>query len=389
LKGIPVQFEFATAGRIVFGPRTLSQAGKAAAALGKVALVITGRSPARAGALLAELDASGVRTHLHMVADEPTVEDALAGAESARDNGCQLVIGFGGGSALDASKAIAAFATNPGDPYDYLEVIGRALPLPNAPLPVIAIPTTAGTGSEVTRNAVLASLEHAVKVSVRSPLMLPRVAIVDPELTWSVPPAVTASTGLDALTQLIEPFVSVRATPFTDAICREAMPRAANALPVVYADGQNATQREQMAFASLCGGLALANAGLGAVHGFAGPFGGMYHAPHGAICAALLAPVTEANLAALAQQGSGHPALMRYREAAKMCTGSVEAGPADLVVWLRELARSLSIPGLSTYGFSMADAGTLIERALASSSMKGNPVALDAAALEVVLEKAL
>lgn len=384
-----MQFEFATAGRIVFGPGVAAQAGKATAAIGRRALVITGRSPGRAAALIADLEEHGVTVSMHAVVDEPTIEDAVQGAAVAREQKCEIVIGFGGGSALDAAKAIAAFAANPGDPFDYLEVIGRAKPLPFAPLPVVAIPTTAGTGSEVTRNAVLASPDHAVKVSVRSPGMLPRLALVDPLLTHSVPPAVTASTGLDALTQLIEPFVSVRATPFTDAICREAMPLAASALPRACADGSDADAREQMSFASLCGGLALANAGLGAVHGFAGPFGGMHHAPHGAICAALLAAVTAANLEAIREQGSDHPALARYEEAAVRCTGDLNADPDDLVTWLDEMRKALAIPGLSHYGFRMEDADGLIQRAIVSSSMKGNPIPLDEAALRAVLERAL
>lgn len=384
-----MQFEFATAGRIVFGPGVATQAGKLAAGLGHRALLITGRSVERAAALVADLTANGIEVHQRAIVDEPTVDDAVQGATAARQNQCDLVVAFGGGSVIDAAKAIAALAANPGDPFDYLEVIGRAMPLPNQPLALIALPTTAGTGSEVTRNAVLASPENHVKVSIRSWGMLPRFAIVDPMLTYSVPPATTASTGLDALTQLIEPFVSSRATPFTDAICREALPRAARALPAVFHDGQDTTAREQMSFASLCGGLALANAGLGAVHGFAGPFGGMYHAPHGAICAALLAPVTEANVETLRAQGGVHPALVRYREAAALCTGDPGADADDLIAWLKGLTGTLGVPGLSAYGFQIEDSPELIQRAIVSSSMKGNPTPLAESTLRVVLEKAM
>ena len=210
------------------------------------------------------------------------------GVELARREQCDLVIAFGGGSAIDAGKAIAALLANGGELTDYLEVIGKGQPLRHPSVPFIAVPTTAGTGSEVTRNAVLASAEHQVKVSMRSPLMLPRLAVVDPELTLELPPAVTASTGLDALTQLIEPYVSIRANPLTDGFCLEGLRRVSRSLRRAYHAGRDITAREDMSLASLLGGLALANAGLGVVHGFAAPVGGMFHAPHGAICAALL-----------------------------------------------------------------------------------------------------
>ena len=275
-----MNFEFATATRIVFGSGKLAEAGSIARGLGQRALLVTGADPARAARLGELLDKAGVEFVTFAVAGEPSVALAVAGAELARTGRCELVIACGGGSVIDAGKAIAALATNLGDPLDFLEVVGRGQPLRAAPLPFIAIPTTAGTGAEVTRNAVLAVPEQRVKVSLRSPLMLPRVALVDPELTLGLPPALTASTGLDALTQLLEPFVSGRANPFTDALCRDGLRRCARSLRRAFHDGQDAAAREDMALASLFGGLALANAGLGAVHGFAGPIGGMFPAPH-------------------------------------------------------------------------------------------------------------
>ena len=300
-----------------------------------------------------------------------------------------LVIAFGGGSVIDAGKAIAALATNPGDPLDFLEVIGRAQPLRADPLPFLAIPTTAGTGAEVTRNAVLGSPEHRVKVSLRSPRMLPRVALVDPELTLGLPPALTTATGLDAFTQLLEPFVSVRANPLTDALCRDGLARAARALPRVFADGSDLAARSDMALASLFGGLALANAGLGAIHGFAGPLGGMCGAPHGALCAALLAPSTAVNLAALAARAPQSPALARYREAARLVTGDPAATESALVPWLRELTQRLEIPGLRHYGIGADEFDDIVTKAGQASSMKGNPIALTAAELKLVLTEAL
>ena len=283
-----MRFEFAAATRILFGPGTLQEVASLALGMGKRAFVVTGRSAERAAPLLEGLKEHRVESVLANVPGEPTTDLALAGVERARETQCDFVIGIGGGSVLDAGKAIAALMTNKGDLFDYLEVIGRGNPLAHPSAPYIAVPTTAGTGSEVTRNAVLASPEHQVKVSLRSPSMLPRLAVVDPELMYSMPPAVTASTGLDALTQVLEPYVSNQANPMTDGICREGLGRAARSLRRAYEDGRDAEARQDMALVSLFGGLALANAKLGAVHGFAGPLGGLFPAPHGTICARLL-----------------------------------------------------------------------------------------------------
>lgn len=384
-----MRFEFATATRIIFGEGTLAEVGTLAAGLGRCALVVTGRSAERAAPLLARLGTAGVACQTFAVAHEPTVDLALQGTQVARDLGADLVIAFGGGSVIDAGKAIAALLTNPGDPFDYLEVIGRGQPLPHAAAPVIAIPTTAGTGSEVTRNAVLASPEHRVKVSLRSPLMLPAVALVDPELTYGLPPAITAYTGLDALTQVIEPFVTPAANPLTDAICREGIGRAGRALRRAVARGDDAEARADMAFAALCGGLALANARLGAVHGFAGPFGGMFDAPHGAVCAALLPHVMAANVAALRERAPEHPSLHRYEEVARLLTNDVRASANEGVAWVRDLVADLGVPGLAAYGLDEAAFDTLIPAAQRSSSMKGNPVALSDDELRAILARAM
>lgn len=384
-----MRFEFATATRIIFGEGTLAEVGTLAAGLGRCALVVTGRSAERAAPLLARLDAAGVACEIFAVAHEPTVELALQGTQAARDQGADLVIAFGGGSVIDAGKAIAALLSNPGDPFDYLEVIGRGRPLPNAPAPFIAIPTTAGTGSEVTRNAVLASPEHRVKVSLRSPLMLPAVALVDPELTYSLPPTLTAYTGLDALTQVIEPFVTPAANPLTDAICREGITRAGRALRRAVMRGDDAEARADMACASLCGGLALANARLGAVHGFAGPFGGMFDAPHGAICAALLPHVMAANVAALRARAPGHPSLRRYDEIARLLTCDERASADEGIAWVRDLVADLGVPGLASYGLDEAAFAALIPAVERSSSMKGNPIALRDDELRAILMRAL
>jgi alcohol dehydrogenase class IV len=298
-----------------------------------------------------------------------------------------MILGLGGGSVLDTGKAIAALVTNPGDVLDYLEVIGKGHSLINAPLPYIAIPTTAGTGSEVTRNAVIESTEQNVKVSLRSPMMLPRLALVDPELTYNLPPDITASAGLDALTQLIEPFVSVKANPMTDAICREGMYHAARSLRRAYQNGADIEARQEMSLASLFGGLALANAALGAVHGFAGPLGGMLHAPHGAVCARLLPFVMDANISALETRQPEHPALGRYVEIAKILTGAKDAAARDGVRWTRELVDALRIPKLSKYGMSEENFPEAVEKAMKANSFKGNPIALNEKELREILEK--
>lgn len=383
-----MRFEFATAGRILFGEGTLSEAGTLAAGLGRRALVVTGQSAERAAPLLTHLGEAGVACETFAVVHEPTVQLALDGTRRAQEMGCDLVIGFGGGSALDTAKAIAALLTNPGDPYDYLEVIGRGAALTRPAAPTIAIPTTAGTGSEVTRNAVLASPEHRVKVSLRSPLMLPTIALIDPELTYSLPPDVTAYTGLDALTQVIEPFVSSAANPLTDAICREGIWRAGRSLRRACRRGDDVEARADMAFAALCGGLALANARLGAVHGFAGPFGGMFDAPHGAVCAALLPHVMAANVAVLRARAPQHPALGRYDEIARLLTGNAAATADEGVAWVRALVAELNVPGLGTYGLDEAAFDVLIPAAQRSSSMKGNPIALTDNELRTILRQA-
>jgi alcohol dehydrogenase class IV len=307
----------------------------------------------------------------------------------AKAGRCELVIGFGGGSALDAAKAIAAMLANDGELLDYVEIIGRGQPLTKPSAPFIAIPTTAGTGAEVTRNAVLASPEHRLKVSLRSPLMLAKVAVVDPELTCDLPPALTASTGLDALTQLIEPFVCNRANPMTDGLCVEGLRRAARSLRVAFSKGQDKDAREDMAVASLFGGLALANAGLGAVHGFAGPIGGSFSAPHGAICAALLPHVMAMNLRALRRRDPHGAALFRYEEAAWWLTGDSKAKADDGVKWVRALVTDLKVPRLASFGIQREHFPDLVTKAANASSMKANPIVLTPEELTETLEQAM
>ncbi len=382
-------FEFATATRILFGAGKLSEAAPAAKAMGQRALLVTGRSPGRARRLQDALESEGLEVTVFSVSGEPTIPMVRAATEAARQKQCDVVLSFGGGSAIDAGKAVAALLGNGGDPLDYIEVIGKGRKITRPSVPFLAIPTTAGAGSEVTRNAVLASPEHRVKASLRSPLMLPRLALVDPELTLDLPPEITAATGLDALTQLIEPYVSIRANPMTDIFCLEGIRRAARSLVRAYEDGRNLAARTDMAFASLLGGLALANAGLGAVHGFAAPVGGMFPAPHGAVCAALLPHVMHANIRALRERAPEHPSLERYRIVARLLTGDEKAAAEDGVEWVRQTARKLRIPPLGAYGLTPAGVPAVVEKASRASSMKGNPIALTPAELTGILVAAI
>lgn len=338
-------FEFATARRILFGPGRLADVRPLVN--GRPLVVLGGSDAARRRAepLLRQLDACATFS----VTGEPTLQTARDALACAQAEHCDSVISFGGGSVIDTGKAVAMLLTNGGDPLDYAEVIGRGLPVSQPSAPFIAIPTTAGTGAEATRNAVLGSPEHHVKVSLRSPWMLPAVAVVDPTVMVATP-----ESRLDALTQLIEPFVSCRANPFTDMLCREGMDRAVRATV------------EDAALAALYSGMALANAGLGAVHGLAGPLGGMYHAPHGALCAALLPAVFEMN-ERLA------PNRERFAE--------VRRRVGDLT--LGQKVRRLRDLGVRTAEFPV-----IIEKAKATSSMKANPVILSDVQLREILERA-
>ncbi|HET9931226.1 MAG TPA: iron-containing alcohol dehydrogenase [Polyangiaceae bacterium] len=380
-------FEFATAQQIVFGCGKLAELAVHACGLGSCGLLVTGSRPERADRARDLLEGAKINVVTLAVSKEPTTELARRGVELSREANVGFVIGMGGGSALDLAKAVAALAANGGDPLDYLEVVGRGRALSKPSLPCILIPTTAGTGSEVTRNAVLQAEAERVKVSLRSPHMLPKVALVDPELTLSVPRHVTAATGLDALTQVMEPYVSNARGALTDALCVEGMRRGARSLLRAYEDGSDLGAREDLCVTSLFGGLSLANAKLGAVHGLAGPLGGAFEAPHGALCARLLPNVMRANLRALEQRG--HRELIeRYRTIAGLLLGR-PASPEEGIEWVEELVERLGIPRLAAHGVTSAHFEDIVAKGRRASSMKGNPVELAAEELTRVLEAAL
>jgi alcohol dehydrogenase class IV len=382
-----MRFDFTAPTHVAFGFGAIASLGELAAGLGRRVLIVSGQSPERGERVRDALAGRNVVATTLCVTGEPVVDSIEAAIGRARDEAVDCVIGIGGGSALDAAKAVAAMIPQPGVLLDHLEVIGRGLPLRQPPLPCVAIPTTAGTGSEITRNAVLASPAHRVKVSLRSSHLFPRVAIVDPELTIGLPPDLTAQTGLDALTQLIEPYLSARANAMTDAICVDGLRRAASSLRIAFEDGRNRGAREQMALAALLSGIALTNAGLGAVHAFAAVVGGMFAAPHGAVCAALLPHVLESNLHAISAAG-GLPT-RRFDEVARLLTGVPTACGLDGVEWIRLLVADLGVPGLGAYGVDAADADDIVSKAAQASSMRANPVALSAEELRRILIAAL
>ena len=367
----------------------MEQVGPLAAQTGSRAFVVTGKNPDRIQGLVKQLDRHHLPYCVWHVHGEPAVASVSEAVDQARSFDSDLVIAMGGGSPIDSGKAVAALLTNQGDLLDYLEVVGQGHPIQDRPVPFIAIPTTAGTGAEVTRNAVLAVPEQQRKVSMRHAMMLPDVAVIDPVLTYSLPAPITASSGLDALTQVIEPFVSHLANPVTDALCREGIKRAARSLETAYHNGQDERAREDRALASLFGGLALANAKLGAVHGFAGPLGGEIQAPHGAVCGRLLPYVMQVNYQALQARQPEARTLARFDELGPLLTGRANSTAAEAIDFLFTLCNHLNTQPLSDFGLTPAAIGPLAEKAGHSSSMKGNPIELSSRELQSILEKAL
>ncbi len=366
-------FEFATAARVVFGPGRALELPAMLEGWGQRAVVFTGSRPDRHRDLV---DALPMDVAVIAVGGEPTVDIARDAVAAAREHRADAVVAVGGGSVIDLGKTVAMLLGNGGDPLDYLEVIGRGRPIIAPSCPFAAVPTTAGTGAEVTMNAVLTSPEHGRKASLRARSMLPALALVDPLLTLGCPPAVTAASGLDALTQCLEPLVSRNSTPITDVLAAEGLRQAAAGLRAACADGTDVAARTAMAQCSLLGGMSLANAKLGAVHGFAGVIGGLVPAAHGAICATLLAPVTRANVRALAERDPGSPALAAYRRAAVLLTGRADATIEDGVEWIARTVRELGIGGLAASGLDPGLADEVVAKTAGSSSTRGNPIEL-------------
>lgn len=383
-----INFDFATATRIVFGNHSAEKLPEIISSMGNNILLVTGKNTDRAEKILTQIRRRDCKIEIYSVESEPTTNIIDEGINLARVAGCNLVVGLGGGSVIDSAKAIAAMVPNKGELLDYLEVIGQGKALVDEPLPCIAVPTTSGTGAEVTKNSVIKSPEHNVKVSLRSNKMYPNVALVDPVLTLSMPPELTASTGVDALTHLLETFVSNQSNFFVDLFCKEGMERISNSLETAFKNGNDLEARENMSMASMLGGMALANVKLGAVHGFAGPMGGMFPVAHGAICACLLPAVMETNIGVIKQKNLKEE-LKKYDLLARILTGDKIAKAEDGISWVQDLIADLKIPPLSNFGLSKKDFPELVEKAKKASSMKGNPVLLNESELMTILEKSL
>ena len=388
-------FEFSSVGKIIFGRGKIAQLGEVARSMGGIALMIyNGDDPGRGGPVdraAASLAATNVRVVYQRQRGEPTIADVDAHIATAGWEDCDLVIGVGGGSAIDAAKATAGIRSNRWNCIDYMEVIGKGKKITQPAMPWIAVPTTAGTGAEVTKNAVIGSPEHKFKASIRSEHLLARVALIDPELGVNVPPEVTAASGMDALCQLIESYTSTGANPMTDPLAEQGIRHALESLRVAYLDGSDIGARERMALAALLSGITLTNAGLGAVHGFAAPLGAQFPIPHGVICARLLPPVVAANIEALRREKQvAHPALVRYDNIdsfARVCMPSRSSN--SLPAFLESLVQELRIPPLSQFGLRGEHIPGMVALARKTSSMRYNPVVLADDVLANILRSAL
>jgi alcohol dehydrogenase class IV len=384
-----MKFEFMTASRIIVERGGLKQVGKLAKSFGQRVLLVGRLASDDTKKAIEYLNSEGCTVTPVNVKGEPSVDSINEILDLSRKNQCEVVVAIGGGSVLDSGKTIAALMTNTNDIMDYLEVIGNGVPVSKKSLPFIAVPTTSGTGAEATKNATILSAAHKVKVSIRSPYMLPDVVLLDPQLTVSVPKDITASTGLDALTQVLEPYVSKMANPITDAFAKEGLTRAARSLKKAYDHGDDIDAREDMAIASLFGGISLANAKLGAVHGFAGVLGGMFPIPHGVVCARLLPFVTRKNIEVLNARDLQNPAVKRYEDVAKILTGNPNAKALDGVAWLEELCKHLDVAPLHHFGVKEEHFEEIISKSMNASSMKGNPIDLTFDELKDILQQAL
>lgn len=377
-------FGFVTPARHLVGRGTRALVAAEVAALAGRAVLVRGTSVPWADTLADDLAATGVAVQVITGQGEPTIDQLRAALDTARPFRPDCVVAVGGGAVLDLGKALAALMPGTGDPVRHFEVVGEGRPLDGTPLPFVAVPTTAGTGAEATRNAVIGMPGQGLKVSLRDPRMVARLAVVDPALTDGAPRAVTLASGLDAVTQLIEPYLSCRANILTDALCRDAIPQGIAAL-VRLVDTEDPAARDALARTSFLGGIALSNAGLGAVHGLAGVIGGRVGGAHGAICGRLLVPVLRANHQAMSGNAAWLDRLMQVHG----WLFAALPGRGDGVARLADFVDAQDLPRLGALGVTAGDIPGIAEDAARSSSMKANPVALPAGVLEDVLRQAL
>ncbi len=380
-----VEFDYRAPGQIVFGTDAIQRIPDLVRDFPKKVLLITGKDRLRAGDVEEILKRNRFEVFSVSIIAEPTDTSLTHCVSVAQQDKVGWVIAVGGGSVIDSGKIISVMINNPGKVIDYVEIIGAGKPLERKALPFIAVPTTAGTGTEVTKNAVIRSLNKQVKISMRDEKLIPRIAVIDPKLTMSMTPELTAQTGLDALTQLLEAYTSKMSNPFTNMVCREGLSLVSRSFLKAFDDGMDIRARSDMALAAMYSGMALANAKLGAVHGIAGPLGGMFPIPHGAACAALLPYVIRMNVELLQNDGD-HELLCKYDDAAGILC---EGGLGKLLAWLDSINQHMNIKPLSKFGVGPTDIRMIAMKASQSSSMKGNPVELTLEQIEEIIYSAI
>lgn len=388
-------FSVARLPEIRFGAGRVKEVAEVVATFGHTALLVTGgrsfASTPQWTDLVAKMEACGVAWQTMQVTQEPSpqlVDEAVA---RYRNAGIQVVVGIGGGSVLDAAKAIAGLLIPANSVMDHLEGVGRGLPYQGPSVPLVAVPTTAGTGSEATKNAVLSVQgTEGFKKSFRHDLLVPRVAIVDPELLASCPKNLIAANGMDAFTQLLESYVSVNASPVTDALALSGLEAFRDGFWTAWESGhsQQATGFSGIAYASLMSGIVLAQAGLGSVHGLASPLGAYFPMPHGVVCGTLVAEATAVNITALRAREPHAVALRKYADVARLLTGMREAVDNEacdaLVVLLRSWCQRLQLPRLSEFGMVREHVDMVVDNS-GGGSMRTNPIVLEHAELAQVL----
>lgn len=384
-----MSFSFSTADQIHFGEGISKSIPSFLDESLSPIFVLTGSDSKRYAQTIGLLTQNGFEVFIHPVQGEPTVNSVTQASEAVREAGAKCVVAIGGGSVIDTGKAVAALATNPGKLIDYLEGVGKGKVLAQDSLPMMAIPTTAGTGSEVTRNSVIGVPKAGVKVSLRSASMLPKWAIVDPELTYKLPVEIAAYTGMDALIQCLEAYLSKNANPLTDGIAREGIRLAARSIRSTSNDKLDTEAKSDLCAASLCGGIALANAKLGSIHGFAGPLGGMIAAPHGAICASLLVSCFSANLRAFDSRDHENPSRAKMDDVATLVTGNPMAKASYALAWFESLCNDLPLKSLGELGLTADRIEEAARKSAKSSSMQGNPIELTKFELFEILEAAI
>lgn len=387
-------FSIARLPRIEFGSGVIARLPSLAAGFGKRVLLVTGAASLKASPAWPVIERglrdAGVQWQTFTVSGEPSpqrVDDAVA---QFREQNFDVVAGIGGGSVLDAAKAIAGLLRTGDSVMDYLEGVGPEKPYQGPAVPFIAVPTTAGTGSEATKNAVLSVAgKQGFKKSFRDDQLVPEYALVDPDMLASCPPALIAADGMDALTQLLESYVSLRANPFTDALAWSGMEAARDSLlPLYEGSGDQSAARAGMAYAALLSGITLAQTGLGSVHGLASPLGAFFPIPHGVVCGTLVGAATRVNIDAMLGREPANPALDKYAEvAALLCRRTFarrEHAWEHLVALLDEWTRRLALPTLDAFGISAGDFGHIVAHSR-GSSMKTNPIVLEDAEIAAVL----